>query len=261
MKRTTRRCAAGSHRPTRRAATSRSRTCPSAASGAAGTQRELAHRRGDRRPGARPARPRALVDTDDMNVLMAPAPPARSALRARALRRPARGQREASALAPTRCCRRRRPSTPCPAASATTPISTPASTTPPRWASCSGPTTRCCPTTSGCRSATTAAPRRSCVSGQRVPAAARPDQGPERRHAAASAPRKRLDYELELGFFVGAGNALGEPIPIERRRRRTCSALALLNDWSRARHPGLGIPAARARSCRRTSPPRSRRGS
>ena len=50
---------------------------------------------------------------------------------------------------------------PCPAASATTPTSTPASTTRPRSASCSVPTTRCCPTTSGCRSATTAAPRRS----------------------------------------------------------------------------------------------------
>ena len=49
----------------------------------------------------------------------------------------------------------------CRAASATTPTSTPASTTRPRSASCSGPTIRCCRTTSGCRSATTAAPRRS----------------------------------------------------------------------------------------------------
>jgi fumarylacetoacetase len=31
-------------------------------------------------------------------------------------------------------------------------------------------------------------------------------------------PSKRLDYELELGFLVGCGNALGEPIAIERCR-------------------------------------------
>ena len=44
-----------------------------------------------------------------------------------------------------------------PPTSATTPTSTPPSTTRPRWAGCSAPTIRCCRTTSGCRSATTAA--------------------------------------------------------------------------------------------------------
>ncbi|EQD66590.1 fumarylacetoacetase, partial [mine drainage metagenome] len=29
-------------------------------------------------------------------------------------------------------------------------------------------------------------------------------------------PSERLDYELELGVFIGRGNRLGEPIPIER---------------------------------------------
>jgi fumarylacetoacetase len=44
-------------------------------------------------------------------------------------------------------------------------------------------------------------------------------------------PSKRLDYELELGFFVGAGNALGEPIPIEQAEDHLFG-LCLLNDWS-----------------------------
>jgi fumarylacetoacetase len=41
----------------------------------------------------------------------------------------------------------------------------------------------------------------------------------------------RLDYELELGFFVGAGNALGVPIPIERAEDHLFG-ICLLNDWS-----------------------------
>lgn len=49
----------------------------------------------------------------------------------------------------------------CPARSATTPTSTPASITPPRWASSSVLTIRCCRTTSGSRSAITAVHRRS----------------------------------------------------------------------------------------------------
>jgi fumarylacetoacetase len=44
-------------------------------------------------------------------------------------------------------------------------------------------------------------------------------------------PTKRLDYELEVGVFVGAGNALGAPIPI-REAERHVFGLCLLNDWS-----------------------------
>jgi fumarylacetoacetase len=44
-------------------------------------------------------------------------------------------------------------------------------------------------------------------------------------------PSKRLDYELELGFFVGAGNALGEPVPIEAAEDHLFG-VCLLNDWS-----------------------------
>jgi fumarylacetoacetase len=59
-------------------------------------------------------------------------------------------------------------------------------------------------------------------SGQRMPAgAARPTVGPS----------TRLDYELELGVFVGAGNAPGTPIAIADAESHVFG-LCLLNDWS-----------------------------
>jgi fumarylacetoacetase len=45
------------------------------------------------------------------------------------------------------------------------------------------------------------------------------------------APTRRLDYELELGVWVGPGNQLGRPIPIERAAEHI-AGLSLLNDWS-----------------------------
>ena len=42
---------------------------------------------------------------------------------------------------------------------------------------------------------------------------------------------KRLDYELELGFFVGQGNALGEPVDIAAAEDHLFG-VCLLNDWS-----------------------------
>ncbi len=42
---------------------------------------------------------------------------------------------------------------------------------------------------------------------------------------------KRLDYELELGFVIGRGNALGEPISIDDAEEHLFG-LVLLNDWS-----------------------------
>ncbi len=45
------------------------------------------------------------------------------------------------------------------------------------------------------------------------------------------APTRRLDYELELGIFIGPGNALGEPIPIAWAEEHVFG-LVLLNDWS-----------------------------
>ena len=44
-------------------------------------------------------------------------------------------------------------------------------------------------------------------------------------------PSRRIDYELELGAFIGPGNALGEPVPIARAENRLFG-VTLLNDWS-----------------------------
>jgi fumarylacetoacetase len=44
-------------------------------------------------------------------------------------------------------------------------------------------------------------------------------------------PSERLDYEAELGFFVGRGNALGETIPIAAAQDNLFG-VCLLNDWS-----------------------------
>jgi len=41
----------------------------------------------------------------------------------------------------------------------------------------------------------------------------------------------RLDYELELGVWIGEGNAAGEPIPLERAEAHIFG-ICLLNDWS-----------------------------
>ena len=47
----------------------------------------------------------------------------------------------------------------------------------------------------------------------------------------AFGPCKRLDIELELGIFVGSGNALGEPVPITQAEDHVFG-ICLLNDWS-----------------------------
>jgi fumarylacetoacetase len=44
-------------------------------------------------------------------------------------------------------------------------------------------------------------------------------------------PSTRLDYELELGIFIGAGNELGVPIPMDDAENHIFG-LCLLNDWS-----------------------------
>jgi fumarylacetoacetase len=44
-------------------------------------------------------------------------------------------------------------------------------------------------------------------------------------------PTRRLDYELELGAFVGEGNTLGEPIPIDDAAAHLFG-LVLFNDWT-----------------------------
>ena len=44
-------------------------------------------------------------------------------------------------------------------------------------------------------------------------------------------PSKRLDYELELGFLIGRGNELGAPIAIAEAEQHLFG-VTLLNDWS-----------------------------
>ena len=44
-------------------------------------------------------------------------------------------------------------------------------------------------------------------------------------------PCRQLDYELELGAFLGPGNALGHPIPIAQAEDHI-AGVCLLNDWS-----------------------------
>jgi fumarylacetoacetase len=44
-------------------------------------------------------------------------------------------------------------------------------------------------------------------------------------------PSRYLDYELELGFFIGPGNSRGVPIPIAHAEEHI-AGFCLLNDWS-----------------------------
>jgi len=44
-------------------------------------------------------------------------------------------------------------------------------------------------------------------------------------------PSKLLDFELEMGFFVGSGNPLGEPIAVENAVDHIFG-MVLVNDWS-----------------------------
>jgi fumarylacetoacetase len=45
------------------------------------------------------------------------------------------------------------------------------------------------------------------------------------------APSARMDYELEMGIFVGPGNALGEPVPVDQAEQHLFG-MCLFNDWS-----------------------------
>lgn len=55
-------------------------------------------------------------------------------------------------------------------------------------------------------------------------------KAPEDR-APIFAPSRRLDYELEIGVWIGAGNPLGSAIPIDRAGEHV-AGFCLLNDWS-----------------------------
>ncbi len=46
---------------------------------------------------------------------------------------------------------------------------------------------------------------------------------------------RRLDFELEMGFYIGPGNAMGEPIPLAEAEDHIFG-MCLLNDWSARDH-------------------------
>uniref|UniRef100_A0A4W4FZK3 Fumarylacetoacetase n=1 Tax=Electrophorus electricus TaxID=8005 RepID=A0A4W4FZK3_ELEEL len=54
---------------------------------------------------------------------------------------------------------------------------------------------------------------------------------PDPARAPVFGPSKQLDIELEMAFFVGPGNRLGEPIPVERAHEYIFG-MVLMNDWS-----------------------------
>jgi fumarylacetoacetase len=57
------------------------------------------------------------------------------------------------------------------------------------------------------------------------------DGGADPHKAPTFGPTKALDYEVEVGFFVGAGNRLGETIPIIEAEEHIVG-ICLVNDWS-----------------------------
>ncbi len=54
---------------------------------------------------------------------------------------------------------------------------------------------------------------------------------PQEAAAPTFGPTRSLDFELEMGFFIGPGNALGQPIPIEQAPEHIFG-MVLVNDWS-----------------------------
>ena len=69
------------------------------------------------------------------------------------------------------------------------------------------------------------------VSGQTFPRPAGQKRPAQDGGAPALSPCERLDYELELGIFIGQGNEQGKPIPIDDAENHVFG-LCILNDWS-----------------------------
>ncbi|KAM6943640.1 fumarylacetoacetase [Xenentodon cancila] len=56
-------------------------------------------------------------------------------------------------------------------------------------------------------------------------------QRPDQTKPPVFGPSKQLDIELEMAFFVGGGNRLGEPIPTSKAHEHIFG-MVLMNDWS-----------------------------
>lgn len=68
------------------------------------------------------------------------------------------------------------------------------------------------------------------VSGHEVRRPSGQTKGPQATEPAFG-PARSLDYELEMGIFVGPGNEVGQPIPIGEAEQHVFG-LCLVNDWS-----------------------------
>jgi fumarylacetoacetase len=68
------------------------------------------------------------------------------------------------------------------------------------------------------------------VSGTDIVRPAGPRKGPSD-DAPLFGPSTRLDIEAELGFVVGTGNPMGEPVPVDRAEDHIFGVV-LFNDWS-----------------------------
>jgi fumarylacetoacetase len=69
------------------------------------------------------------------------------------------------------------------------------------------------------------------VSGQRFARPLGQLRPPQEGSSPALAPTRSLDYELEVGVYIGTGNALGRCVPIASAEEHVFG-LCLLNDWS-----------------------------
>jgi len=54
---------------------------------------------------------------------------------------------------------------------------------------------------------------------------------PDKNQPPTFGPSVKLDFELEMAFFIGLGNELGERIPIDQANNHIFG-LVLMNDWS-----------------------------
>ena len=54
---------------------------------------------------------------------------------------------------------------------------------------------------------------------------------PQNADAPIFGPCKQLDFELEMGFLIGTGNTLGDPISIDQAEKHIFG-MVLVNDWS-----------------------------
>ena len=82
------------------------------------------------------------------------------------------------------------------------------------------------------------------VSGDAGAAAERAAQAGRPRRRRPSGRAGNLDFELELGIWIGPGNELGDADP-DRRGAAHIAGLLPAERLVGARHPGLGVPAAR----------------